>query len=224
MRDYFVMSHLTMQHFISPTFTHEKLVAPSYNDLVDVFEDRMLNWFFLPASKLLDISHCEIAAVSLLLNYFEGIEIYLSGQDSKNRSGEFFARAFERVFPIKGHPPKFSCKIIAALYSQVRCGFSHDNIFRDRVYFSRARPNPILITWPKKDGNFDHSAEIESICINPPLLYNSIKAHFEGYIKTLRDGVDVPAKLAFKKTVALKWGLDNPGPFIGMTEDDFFKV
>ena len=218
------MPKLTMQHFISPTFTHEKLEAPSYDDLVDVFEDRILNWFFLPASKLLDIPNCDIAAVSLLVNYFEGIEIYLTGEDSKNRSAEFFAKGFERVFSIQGHAPEFSSKIVAAIYSQARCGFAHDGMFRNRVFFSRIRPDPILITWPRKNGVFDHSAEVESIVINPLRLYDSIKVHFDRYVKTLREGADAEAKQALEKAIALKWGLGEPDRVIGMTEDEFSKA
>jgi hypothetical protein len=173
------MPKLAMQHFISPSFTHEKLESPSYDDLVDVFEDRTRNWFFLPASKLLDIPNCEIAAVALLVNYFEGIEIYLTGEDSKNRSAEFFARGFGRVFTIQGQDPEFSRKVAAAIYNQARCGFAHDSMFRNRVFFSRVRPDPILVTWPRKNGVFNRSAEVESIVINPPRFYGSIKIHFD---------------------------------------------
>lgn len=218
------MPKLTTQHFISPSFTHEKLESPSYDDLVDVFEDRTRNWFFLPASKLLDIPNCEIAAVALLVNYFEGIEIYLTGQDSKNRSPEFFARGFGRVFTIQGQDPEFSRKIPAAIYNQARCGFAHDGMFRNRVFFSRVRPDPILVTWPIKNGVPNRSAEVESIVINPPRFYDSIRSHFDNYAKKLREPADADVKRAFKKAVALKWGLHEPDRAIGMTEDEFLKA
>ena len=67
-----------MQNFISPSFGPEKLESPTYEDLIDVFEDRMLNWFLLPAARLLEIPNCQIAAVVLLITYFEGIAIYQS--------------------------------------------------------------------------------------------------------------------------------------------------
>lgn len=219
------MSNVTMWHFISPTFTYEKLESPSYDDLVDVFEDRTVNWFFLPAQKLLDIPNCEIAAVSLLVNYFEGIEIYLTGQDSKGKSAEFFAREFGRVFQIDDQgDPEALRKIVDAFYCQVRCGFAHDGMFRNRVYFSRVHPNPILVTVPRKNGVIDYSAGVESIVINPPLFFNSIKEHFDRYLKTLREAVDAEVKQAFEAAVALKWGLDEPDHAIGMTEEEFFKT
>lgn len=213
-----------MFHFISPTFTHDKLTSPSYDDLVDVFEDRMRNWFFLPSSKLLNIPNCDIAAVSLLMNYFEGIEIYLTGEDSKTKSGEFFANGLNKVFSMQGHSQQFAKKIAAALYGQARCGFAHDGMFRNRVFFSRIRPEAILITWPKKNGVFDESAEVESILINPLKFFDSIQKHFNSYVKTLRKGAATNAKQAFEKAVALKWGLNEPDRAIGMTENEFFKV
>jgi hypothetical protein len=192
--------------------------------LVNVFEDRTRNWFFLPVSKLLDIPNCEIAAVALLVNYFEGIEIYLTGEDSKNRSAEFFARGFGRVFTIQGQDPGFSRKIAAAIYNQARCGFAHDGMFRNRVFFSRVRPDPILVTWPRKNGVFNRSAEAESIVINPPRFYDSIKIHFDSYVKKLREAADAQVKRAFENAVSLKWGLSEPDRAIGMTEDEFFKA
>lgn len=218
------MPEPTVQHFISPSFTHEKLESPSYADLVDVFEDRTRNWFFLPASKLLDTPNCDIAAVALLINYFEGIEIYLTGEDSKNKSAEFFARGFERVFVVDAQAAEFSRKITASMYQQARCGFAHDGMFRNRVFFSRACSEPILVTWPKKNGEFDRSGSVESIVINPLRFFESIKTHFDRYIKQLRDSTGAEIKCAFERTVALKWGLGEQDPIIGMTQDEFFKV
>ena len=68
------MQYMTLD-FISPNFSHEKLKPGTFEDLVDVFEDRMRNWFLLPVERLLTIPHCQIAAVALLVTYFEGIEI-----------------------------------------------------------------------------------------------------------------------------------------------------
>lgn len=141
-------------NFISPNFTHEKLESPSYNDLIDVFEDRMRNWFLLPAQHLLEIPHCQIAAVALLIAYFEGIAIYMSGKDSKNRSPEFFASGFSKVFRIE-HDGKESSRIVAqAIYEQARCGFAHDGMFRNRVFFSDVPSKRSLCHFPKRMGSW----------------------------------------------------------------------
>ncbi len=99
-----------MVNFISPNFGYRKLESPTYEDLLDVFEDRMRNWFLLPAACLLDLPHSQIAAVALLISYVEGIEIYLTGQDSKNKSPEFFANGFFKVFAIDGASSELSKK------------------------------------------------------------------------------------------------------------------
>jgi len=213
-----------MQHYISPNFTHEKLESPNYDDLVDVFEDRMRNWLLFPASVLLDSQHCQIAAASLMISYFEGIEIYLVGEDSKNQSGNFFVNAFNKVFDVSTEDERLMEKIAYAIYSQARCGFAHDAMFRNRVFFSEIPKKPILVTWPKKNGEFDTNGELESIIINPRLLFKSIEIHFNRYIDQLREGSNQELSLAFQKAVELKWGLDEPDRVIGLTEDEFHKT
>jgi len=213
-----------MKHFISPNFDFKKLESPSYEDLVDVFEDRMRNWFLLPAQRLLELPYCQIAAVALLISYFEGIEIYLTGQDSKNKSTEFFANGFFKVFSIDRSGAALSKGITDSIYEQARCGFAHDGMFRNRVFFSDKRPEPLLVTWPKKNGVFDTTGRVESIVINPSRFFDSIRVHFDGYIKQLRGGSDPVLKQAFETAVNLKWGLEEKDRAIGMTEDEFNKT
>ena len=43
----------------------------------------------------------DVAAVALMVNYFEGIEIYVTGEDSKNKSFEFFTRGFGESPPFE---------------------------------------------------------------------------------------------------------------------------
>jgi hypothetical protein len=211
------------RNFISPNFGHEKLESTTYEDLVDVFEDRMRNWFLMPAERLLEIPHCQIAAVALLITYFEGIAIYLSGKDSKNRSFEFFADGFSKVFSFQ-HEARDSSRIVArAIYDKARCGFAHDGMFRNRVFFSDVPLKPLIVSFPKKNGVLDLS-QVESIIINPFRFHESIRIHFERYLKRLRDGSDAAIKQAFETAVKLKWALDEPDRGIGMTEEEFFET
>ncbi len=210
-----------VQNFISPNFTYVKLKSATYDDLVDVFEDRMRNWFLMPAERLLEIPHCQIAAVAVLITYFEGIAIYLSGKDSKNRSFEFFADAFSKVFSFENRD---ALEIVArAVYDHARCGFAHDGVFRNRVFFSDVPGKPLILSCPKKNGILDLSC-VESIVINPSRFCESIRIHFEGYLKRLRDGSDVSIRQAFEAAVKLKWALDEPDRAIGMTQKEFFKT
>jgi len=215
--------HYVTRNFISPNHGYEKLDSPTYEDLVDVFEDRMRNWFLTPAERLLEIPHCQIAAVALLISYFEGIAIYLSGKDSKNKSFEFFADGFSKVFSIK-HEDEIASRIIAAaIYDQARCGFAHDGMFRNRVFFSDVSSKPLIFSFPKTNGALDLS-QVESIIINPSRFCESIRIHFEQYLKCLREGSDATIKQAFETAVKLKWALDEPYRAIGLTEEEFFET
>lgn len=134
----------TIKHFISPNFTYEKLEAPTFEDIVDVFEDRMANWLLMPAKKLLEIPHGDVAAVALATNYIEGIEIYITGQDSKKRSREFFCSGFKRIFHRKVNflEDVMHDAFAKALYDLLRCGFAHDAMFRYGITFLRPEKKP----------------------------------------------------------------------------------
>lgn len=212
-----------LRHLVSPSFTHEKLELPLYKDIVDVFEDRMLYWLIVPAKNLLKVKHGEVAAVSLATSYIEGIEIYASGEDSNGKSRRFFCRSFKKIFAGFSGPAYMQDAIASALYDTLRCGFAHDAMFRSGIYFSSVRKEAFSVTWPKKNGDFDRKGRMESAVINPRRFVEGIEGHFTEYVKELRARNPTPAKEKFLSAVALKWQLDKPGPFLGMTEEQFMS-
>jgi len=212
--------HYKTKHFISPNFTHEKLEPPFYKDVVDVFEDRMRNWLLVPAKHLLGVKHGEVAAVALTTNYIEGIEIYASGKDSKRQSKEFFRRGFRRIFAVAG-PANLQDAIADALYDLLRCGFAHDAMFRNRIYFSGTRTAAFTVTWPKKDGQFDPNGRLQSAIINPARFVRCIELHFDDYLRALRAKKATVVKENFLSAVDLNWHLGELGPIVGMTEAEF---
>ena len=211
-------------HFISPSFTHEKLEPPFFKDIVDVFEDRMLHWLILPAKELLKIRHGEVAAVALATSYMEAIEIYLSGLDSKGRSREFFIRGFKAVFAKLAGPDFIHEAFASALYELMRCGFAHEGVFRDGIYFSKTRPEAFLITWPKKDGEFDPKGKLQSAVINPQRFVDGVEGHFRGYIRELRRMSKSPLQERFRVAVNLKWDVGASERIVGLTEEEFYRV
>ena len=215
------MLHITLHH-ISPSYTQEKLDSPRYSDLIDVFEDRIQKWVLEPALHLLKLKHGDVPAVSLVLGYFEGIEIYYSGKDGKGVSKDFFRRGFQRVFCIKPENAHIFDEMVDGLYVQARCGFAHDGLFRNRVFFSDARPEALNITWPQKDGEFLKDGHLESVVINAVRFIDGVIRHFEAYIAVLRAETDPMLKANFLSAVDLKWGLNEPDRVIGMTESEFF--
>jgi hypothetical protein len=137
------------QTLISPHFSPEKLDSPSIADLIDVFEDRLSGWLLGPAQKLLDNPVDQVAGFALSLSYFEGICIYLRGEDSKSKSKQFFREGFVDVFRSSGLADALLERIADVLYEDGRCGFFHDAMFRTRVYFSEHFGEPLAITVPK---------------------------------------------------------------------------
>ena len=214
------MPHKT-SHFISPCFTHRKLEPPFYKDVVDVFEDRMVNWLLAPSKRLLDLPHGSVPAVALATNYIEGIEIYISGKDSNRKSKEFFRKGFKRVFaPVSGSEQLHDA-IANALYDSLRCGFAHDGMFRKGIYFSDIRKEAFTVTWPKRNGEFDPLGRLESAVINPARFIESIELHFKQYMRELRSIKSSQTKDNFLAAIKLKWDLGDPEPFIAMTEEEF---
>ncbi len=217
------MQHRT-QHFVSPSYTYEKLEPPFFKDIVDVFEDRMTHWLIVPAKELLKVQHGEVAAVALVTGYMEAIEIYISGTDSKRNSREFFVRGFKRVFASVSGPEFMHEAVAGSLYKLLRCGFAHDGMFRHGIYFSTVRPEAFTVTWPRKNGKFDPNGKLESAIVNPHRFVEGVEAHFREYIRQLRRFSDSEAKNKFKAAVDLKWHLSSEERHIGMTEEEFYRA
>jgi hypothetical protein len=208
-------------NFVSPSYTDEKLAAPTYADLVDVFEDRMRHWLLEPIKHLLKTQHGAVPAVALSLGYFEGIEIYFSGQDSNGRSKEYFRRGFKRVFTPDPSGAHVFDEIVNAIYVQARCGFAHDGLFRNRVFFSGTRAEPLNVTWPRRNEQFVQDGHLESVIINPVSFCAGVEQHFSQYLSDLTAGTDLNLKTNFETAVGLKWGLTEPDRVIGMTKREF---
>ena len=210
-----------MMHLISPHYTSKKLEPPFFRDLVDVFEDRTRYWMLNPAKELLKERNSQIAAVGILLNYIEGIEIYLTGEDSINKSFDFFCSGFSKVFSVSVGDRSVIEHCAKALYVQARCGFAHDGLFRNRVFFKDTTKNAFIITWPRKDGQLIFNRGVESIVINPIRFYEVVEIHFENYVRRLKENKDKQLIDSFKSAVDLKWGFEIEYINIGMAEEEF---
>jgi hypothetical protein len=200
---------------ISPHFPDEKLDHPSHDDLIDVFEDRVRYWLLEPAKRLLANEHGAIAAVGLLLTYFEAIWIYVEGQDSKNGSKRFFRLTFLDVFAASGVSKPFLEKVANLLYEDARCGFFHDGSFRDRIFFSDLACGELQITVPKKNGQPDEKADIESVMIHPSRFYDAVDRHFRHYVAALRDHNQSDKRTKFERACRIKWDWESGPRVIG---------
>jgi len=92
---------------------------------------------------------------------------------------------------------------------------------RSGIYFSTVRKEAMLITWPKKNGQFDPDGKLESAIINPKGFVRCIELHLNAYLRELRARKPNDVQDRFRSAVAIKWQLGKPGPHVGMTEEQF---
>jgi hypothetical protein len=179
---------------ISPQFLNSKLSGGRLEDKIDVFEDRMTGWFLRHADALCANSYpghanAGIAALTIVASYFEAIECYYSGQDSRNRSAEFFRRGFLKVFPDlpgvlreRGHanPDELADELAADVYEQLRCGLLHEALPR-HLLLLREDTAPV--------GFMIHgvTGDVGSIVVDPRRFVEAIANQFRHYIGLLRD-------------------------------------
>ena len=213
-----------MDKYISPNYKYEKIEDPNFEDLIDIFEDRVRNWTLVPAESLLESRHGFVAAISILFTYFEGIQIYVSGKDSKSSSKTHFIKGFLSVFGAPDRDKLELRNMAKTIYSEGRCGFSHEGLSKGKIIYSSVRKEALTVTVPKVDGEPDYRGEVRSIVINPARFLWCVKRHFDTYISDLRNENNVNLRDCFKRVVDMKWGLEDQDVPIGMTEEEFRKT
>lgn len=207
-----------MEELISPNYTHEKLQNSSIPDLIDVFEDLWCGYIFEPVRSLIDSPHGSVAAMSVLCSYYEAIESLYTGQQSRNRSREFFVKGFSRVFSSSEGMDAAANEV----YIHVRCGLAHEGMLRSKVHYSNVGQKAFFLTYPKNtDGTLDMSGASESIVINPEIIFKATIKHFEGYVKSLRNMEDLELVDNFETVVTSQYAIDEEESIIGMTYEEF---
>jgi hypothetical protein len=201
---------------ISPKFTEDKLNNPSVDDLIDIFEDRINAWLLEPSNHLMQKEIGWIPGYALLLSYFEGIWIYISGKDSNNKSKQFFKNAFVDVFRQSGLSEALLARVGGLLYEDARCGFFHDGMFRGRIFFAPTNKGEMLITLPKKDGKLDETGSIQSVIIDARKSHSAVSNHFAAFISRLRNPLESSLRNSFYNICREKWGFDQPEIIIGL--------
>lgn len=207
-----------MSIMISPSYWDTEFDNPSIDDLIDVFEDRIRLWLLRPAKGLVDTQHGQIAGFCLVLTYFEGIWSYIAGRGSQGRSKEFFEEGFVDVFRTIKLKEKLLRRVAAILYTDARCGFFHDGMFRERIYFGSLSQGEMLVTLPKKQGQVDEDGQIQSLLINPRRFYSAVERHFDHFILCLRDPQNANERTKFRTAFKEECDWETLGGIIGMAE------
>ena len=207
-----------MQDYVSPKFTHDKLVNPTVGDLIDVFEDLWQSYLFDPVNVLLSSPNGDVAAMTLLSSYYESIQSYISGESSQNRSKEFFVKGFLQIFSSASPETE---KAANEVYKHIRCGLVHESMLHHKVAYSRAGVQTFFLTYPKNSDGTLNTQKVTSIVVNPQRMYDGTVHHFHSYVQTLREGNDQLLIDCFQKTVKRQWATGTGELIVGMTQDEF---
>ena len=197
-----------IQTKISPHYPEAKLDNPSFDDLVDVLEDRITYWVIEPAKLLASDEIYQVAGFCIALTYFEGIWPYIQGRGSKGNSKHFFIEAFIDVFRPSGHPESIIREVAEVFYGDARCGFFHEGMFRDHIFFKKLDRGELLITPVNK--------KIESILVDSAKFITSVERHFSGLIAALRDPSSIEKRKTFEKMCKKQWDWEGPARYIGI--------
>lgn len=210
-----------IKDYISPKYDSSKIESGEINDLIDVLEDRVQNWLFEPVKEMLINPKGIMTGLGVIMTYFEGITIYMRGEDSIRRSAAFFEEGFIGTLLPSGHPERILSRVAKVVYEEARCGFAHDGFVRGKVLASYDFEHDLTVTVPRVNGKVDIDGEIQSIIINPRILLAAIERHFNEYIGMLRDdSANEDAREKFREACRIKWGLDGPPVVIGMDRED----
>jgi len=178
---------------ISPRFTAEKLDGASFEDVVEIFEDRIMGWLIEPANHLKSEQHAGFAILAIVLSYFEPIGQALEGSRNRGGSRKLFSKGLRAVFPDLA--AEESDALIGELYEQLRCGMFHDGLTREKVVISPASTHPFVVE-KNEDGS------LKRVTVTPVNLMHHIEMHLRGYVAQLRDPANVQLRHNFIKWMA----------------------
>ncbi len=129
---------------ISPKYDTAKLLDPSLEGYIDVYEDQINGWYLNYAKGMHADEHAGFAALQIAFAYFEGHAVFYKGEDSGNKSEAFFRDAFLSIFPeilpYDGITERVLETTMSALYKDRRCGFFHWGITRKRFMLRDGEP------------------------------------------------------------------------------------
>jgi hypothetical protein len=134
------------------------------------------------------------AILSIALAYFEMVEQFIRGQDSKNQSKAFFVEGFKKVYPATS----LTDTDIKQIYEWVRCGMYHGGMTRNQTPLSRFFACGFAI----------QNGEIQ---INPGKVVEEIKSHFAAYVAHLRNPAHVAKRQNFQ-SLCQQIGVDQTIP------------
>ncbi|MFA5238738.1 MAG: hypothetical protein WC476_03385 [Phycisphaerae bacterium] len=169
---------------ISKNYTNHQLTSREVSP-VKVFEDRILYWLLEPLKKLREVcpEDSDFIILSSLFPMFESIGMFLTGENSRNKSKKTFKQGFEEVVGNQvfqnSHVNKD--KIIDFLYDSCRSGLAHSGITKDKIIVGEVKNKPM-------DFHLNESGNVDVVRIDPWKLLNVFEEWFISYIRDLKKG------------------------------------
>src|SRR5258708_2440380 len=157
---------------VSPRYRSSELASGKVN-AIDVFEDQVKGWVLAFAKRLTSEEHSGVAVTMLCTSYFEWIESFRRGKDSRKGSEEFFKSTFQRLFP---EIASSAAAVDAAdiLYHDLRCGLYHEGLMRGRIVFQREGEAIEIRNSPPQ------------VVINANAFLDTVVTDFDQYLDQLR--------------------------------------
>ena|SRR2546427_8252631 len=202
---------------ISAKFTNDKLKSGDIIDKIDVFEDQIDSWVLLHANALCDDKYnfrqqSGFAVLMLVSTYFEAMESFYAGIESKGKSKEFFRKGFLRVFSelpeiLKQKryqtPQNLAEEIANEVYEQLRCGLFHEATTKSKVMI---REDTAAVGFMVEDM----TNNLGSIVIDSIKFLARVENHFHEYIGELRNPNEILLRQNFEKLFDLKMSRPRP--------------
>jgi hypothetical protein len=157
------------------------------NDKILIYERQVKEWFIKPAELLLETlgeAGSAFIILSVCLSYLEGIQQYIEGKSSTQKSKDFFIKSFQRVYATAG----LDEKAVRDVYDEARCGLFHDGMTRSRIVYNLNQD----VSFRKTDDGWQEMYEFR-----PRLCLEGMKADFNSFIKELQDHNNITRRYRF---------------------------
>lgn len=165
-----------------------QLNPSNIEDKIIIYERQVNDWFLKPAQRFLRGENNGFIVLMICLSYFEGVEQYKQGTNSRNQSKAFFIQAIENIYH-----DRYSNYELEDLYKQARCGLFHNGMTDGKIIIGNDFPNAMDFS--------EHNA----IKINLKILLKDIKENFNSYIKNLRNEENTEIRHKFNEMFSVLW-------------------
>ena len=157
---------------------------------IEVFIARVEGWLLGPAREMIamGVGYRGFALLSMVTSYFEMIAKYADGFTEERKSGHYFKRGLQLVFPEMELPDAED--LLSALYSRVRNGLYHVGM---------TKPGVVLVDPDFGPGSIAYEEEGGTVAVAPDTLVEDLSIHFNGFTKALRDPADQILRTNFER-------------------------